>query len=103
MPIAHGKKATYITHESAIRVHLSPYFGSMPITSIRRRDVQAFIGKKIADGINPNYLRLNIIASLSSVLSRYVGEELLARNPASGRPSFIYPKAAAAARKRDAH
>ena len=97
--IAHGKKATYITRESAIRVHLSPYFGSMPITSIRRRDVQAFIDKKIADGINPNYLRLNIIASLSSVLSRYVGEELLARNPASGRPSFIYPKAAAAARK----
>ena len=99
--IEHGKKSTYITCESVIRCHLSPYFGSMPITSIRRRDVQAFIDFKIAEGINPNFLRLNIIGSLSSVLSRYVGEELLARNPASGQPAFIFPKAeGAAARKK---
>ena len=70
---------------------------SKPITSIRRRDVQAFIDMKIAEGTNPNYLRLSIIASLSCVFSRYVGEELLARNPASGQPSFIYPKAVGSA------
>jgi integrase len=85
-----GKRTTYTTREGAIRLYLMPFFGSKPIVSIRRRDVQAFIDAQIASGQNPNTVRLISIATLSSILSRYVGEELLPRNPASGNPAFDY-------------
>ena len=85
-----GKRTTYTTREGAIRLYLIPFFGSKPIVSIRRRDVQAFIDVSIASGQNPNTVRLISIATLSSILSRYVGEELLPRNPASGNPAFDY-------------
>ena len=88
--IKNGKRTTYTTREGAIRLYLMPFFGSKPIVSIRRRDVQAFIDAQIASGQNPNTVRLISIATLSSILSRYVGEELLPRNPASGNPAFDY-------------
>ena len=88
--IKRGKHTTYTTREGAIRLHLNPFFRNKPIASIRRHDVQVFIDAQIASGQNPNTVRSVTIATLSSIFSRYVGEELLPRNPASGRPFFDY-------------
>ena len=88
--IKNGKANTYKLRESAIRVHLGPYFGSKRIAEIKRADVQDLIRVKAAI-LSERTVRLSIVATLRAILQTYVADDRLPRNAASGSPAFQYP------------
>ena len=96
--IKNGKANTYKLRESAIRVHLGPYFGSKRIAEIKRADVQELIRVKAAM-LSERTVRLSIVATLRAILQTYVADDRLPRNPASGSPAFQYPPRKKAGKK----
>jgi hypothetical protein len=87
-------------YETALRHHILPAFGSMPLDAISKATVQQFIAKKSAQqrfdytkGRNPNPARptlsgktiRNMVAVISAILQSAVEDyELLERNPLVG-------------------
>jgi integrase len=62
---------------------LSGKFGHLPLSAIRRRDVEIFQNAMLAEGLSPSTVRHHTVL-LSRLLNLAVGWELLERNPLRG-------------------
>ena len=51
------KPKTFASYESSLRVHVLPLFGAMPLASIQREDIQAWIAKMRAKGKSSSTIR----------------------------------------------
>jgi len=74
------KESTRENYESNLRFHALPYFGSVPVNEIKRKDLKAFFDKKYAEGLNLNTIKL-IRAPINGILAYAVELELIETNP----------------------
>jgi integrase len=94
------KPKTYASYESALRVHVLPHFGRMPLASIQREDIQAWIAKlraekKSASTIRKAYQTLAAVlteAELSRRISRTPAYRIELPPPNKGRQRFLTPE-----------
>ncbi len=76
-----GREGTARIVDNALRVHILPALGHMPIASLRRSDVQALV-KTLNGTLAPGSVR-NVYDVLSRVLSAAVEDRVLGRSPCS--------------------
>jgi integrase len=77
-----GKKPkTYASYESALRIHVLPHFGRMPLASIQREDVQAWIAKLRAEHKSSSTVR-KAYQVLAAVLTEAELSRRISRTPA---------------------
>lgn len=74
------KRSTLMDYESAIRIHLVPFFGDTPLSAIRPRDIEAFMAAKTDQGRAPKSVR-NYLGVLHSLMSFVERREWCIRNP----------------------
>jgi integrase len=76
-----GARRSYLENcESMQRIHISPRLGSMPVTSVRARDVEALANAMIEDGRAPKTVR-NVISFLYSIFEEAMSRGLVRENP----------------------
>lgn len=83
------RPATFTSYEGAVRNHLVPYFGSVPVTSITREQVERFLAEKLAarrpDGRrewSPKTIH-NVFLALRKMLATAEEWNYLASSPAA--------------------
>jgi len=74
------RPSTLQDYESCLRVHLSPFFGDLPLEKIARSDVEDFIDEKLADGKSPKSVR-NYLGLLHSLFAHAEKQEWARGNP----------------------
>jgi integrase len=74
------KKATVETYASAVRVQLSPFFGSQPLDKIGRRELEAFMAYMSRTGRSPK-TTLNALGILYSIFEYARREGWVQANP----------------------
>jgi integrase len=87
------RQGTLETHQSFLRTHLMPDFGSIPITEITRRRIQEFIAARRGAGgsrrtgkaLTDTTLRVRL-PTLKLILDYAVEERLIPSNPMVGGP-----------------
>jgi len=62
------KESTRENYQGNLDNHALPYFGPIPITEIKRKDLKAFFDKKYAEGLTVSTIKL-IRAPVNGVLS----------------------------------
>ena len=62
------RRSTVMDYESAVRVHLVPFFGERPIAKITPDDIERFMAEKRATGRSPKSVR-NWLGVLHTLLS----------------------------------
>lgn len=72
--------ATLERAASALKVNILPYFGSMQLGSIERRDVQEWVGKMIAKGLAPGTIRREF-GVLVRVFNEAVDDDQIRKSP----------------------
>lgn len=78
---ADGRKPSHIeSTASVLRVHLVPAFGSRPLDSITRHDVERFAARQREAGLAPKTIR-NHLGALHSVFAIAIDREWLTINP----------------------
>lgn len=95
------KPSTYRSYEQLLRVHVTPRFGSLKLTDIKREAVKQFLRElneatrvldkdtsQLAPKFSRNTRRL-IATALRAVLSAAVEDGILEVNPASGIGRFV--------------
>ena len=78
----HKRPTTLVRDESAIRRHLVPRLGDVPLAKLWQTDVQAFVAD-LRREVGPGTTR-SIYGVLRAALNAAVNAELLARSPARG-------------------
>ena len=84
--IAGRRPATIRAFEVNVRVHLVPFFGERSLAEIRRADIDALMGKLIADGKKAKTAR-NVRGDLAHICNHAVREGWLQSNPVAGAVS----------------
>ena len=74
--------STRAAYAGAMKRHVLPHLGHRPLSSNRRTDVQAWIGKLNDQGVGPGSIRL-AYRVLRAVLGAAVDAESIGRNPAT--------------------
>jgi len=79
------RTSSHESYESIQRVHVSPYFGSRPITAVETEDIEAFTafllnGSPDKKGLAPKTVR-NILGFLHQVFERAIALKLIRDNP----------------------
>jgi hypothetical protein len=74
------RRSTLMDYESAVRVHLVPFFGSRPIGKIAPADIEAFMAAKRREGKSAKSLR-NWLGVLHTLLSYAERRDLIPSNP----------------------
>jgi len=77
------KRSTYITFESAFRVHILPQLGRLHLDQIDRQKMEGFISKLVKKDMAKDSIRL-ILAALSCLYTHAVENKLVTENPAKG-------------------
>jgi integrase len=72
---------TFASYESSLRVHVLPEFGAMPLASIQREDIQAWIAKMRAKGKSSSTVR-KAYQTLSAILMEAELSKRILRSPA---------------------
>jgi hypothetical protein len=75
------RKSTLMDYESAVRIHLVPFFDNRPIAKITAADVERFMVSKRAEGRSPKSVR-NWLGVLHSLLTYAEKREWILSNPA---------------------
>jgi integrase len=76
------KESTYQQYESALKVHILPFFGNNRIAKIRRADVTRWTKKQLNEGLSYGS-RLRFLSILKGILFYAVHElEILEKSPA---------------------
>lgn len=75
------KPKTFASYESSLRVHVLPFFGAMPLASIQREDIQAWIAKMRAKGKTSSTIR-KAYQTLSAILTEAELSKRIPRSPA---------------------
>lgn len=84
--------STFETAETAVRVHLIPYFKETPLHQITAYDIDQFYAEKIRDGMENATIR-KIHNFLSKALQKAVQWELIKANPAkNATPPTVHKK-----------
>ncbi len=73
--------ATLKSYRKTLELHVLPALGPLRLRDLRRRHVKALLNAKRADGHAPNGVRV-MKATLSSMLTAAVDDELIDTNPA---------------------
>jgi len=81
---------TYCSYDQLFKRHIEPSLGRKKVRELRRRDVRQFLATKRQAGLGKNSIRL-IKATLSTILTQAVEDELLQANPALGRFRGVRP------------
>jgi integrase len=74
------RRSTLMDYESAVRVHLVPFFGERPIAKITPDDIERFMAEKRAAGRSPKSTR-NWLGVLHTLLSYAERRDWIASNP----------------------
>jgi integrase len=74
------KESTYDNYQMNLTKHALPYFGSVAINDIKRKDLKVFFDKKYSEGLSVGTIKL-IRASINGVLSYAIELELIESNP----------------------
>jgi Phage integrase, N-terminal SAM-like domain len=74
------RKSTLMDYESAVRIHLVPFFGPRPIGKIVAADVERFMMVKRGEGRSPKSVR-NWLGVLHSLLSYAEKRDWIPSNP----------------------
>lgn len=74
------RRSTLMDYESAVRVHLVPFFGARPIAEITPDDVERFMALKRWEGRSPKSIR-NWVGVLHSLLTYAERRDWIASNP----------------------
>jgi integrase len=74
------RKSTLMDYESAVRIHLVPFFGTRPIGKIVAADVERFMVVKRGEGRSPKSVR-NWLGVLHSLLSYAEKRDWIPSNP----------------------
>ncbi|MEX2194600.1 MAG: site-specific integrase [Thermoleophilaceae bacterium] len=77
------RRSTLMDYESAVRVHLVPFFGARPIARITPDDVERFMALKRREGRSPKSIRnwLGVLHSLLTYAERRPAAGLLTSPP----------------------
>lgn len=75
------KPKTFASYESSLRVHVLPFFGAMPLASVQREDIQAWIAKMRAKGKTSSTIR-KAYQTLSAILTEAELSKRIPRSPA---------------------
>jgi integrase len=78
----HKRPMTLVRDESAIRRHLVPRLGDIPLAKLRQTDVQAFVAA-LRREVGPGTTR-SVFGVLRAALNAAVNADLLARSPERG-------------------
>jgi len=94
------KASTHETYQSALETHIYPFFGSLPIDSIKRTDIKKFLTEKQQEfevevagemkrkKLAPATVR-NLKAYLSCIFEQAVDDEIIESNPVSRTGKLI--------------
>jgi site-specific recombinase XerC len=74
------RPSTARTYESALRVHIYPFFGHHDIEDVTPTVVRAFIAQQLNDGIGSGAMNL-CYRLLSKIMHAALADELIQRNP----------------------
>ena len=74
---------SYFRVESALRVHLIPFFGMTPISAIKRRDVETYKQLRMQTGAAPATVSKEL-RTLQASLNKAVEWEMIDKNPIKG-------------------
>lgn len=77
----HVKPKTLVGYESALRVHVLPVFGQMPVAAITYRDCKAFVDELLRSGLAPGTVG-DARKILRLVLQEAMRADAIRRNPA---------------------
>lgn len=77
------RQTTRERREQMLAVHVLPAFGAMPVRSVRRSDVQAWIGRMSSHGLAPRTIG-SIVRTLGAVMRSAVADRLIAESPCDG-------------------
>jgi integrase len=70
-------------YERCLRLRILPALGAKRLTDVQRRDVQAFVDRLLAEGLDPSTIK-NTLNPLQAIYRRAVQREEVAINPTSG-------------------
>jgi integrase len=83
------KESTYERYAGVVRKHLSPFFGSTPLTDITRDDIKRLIyQKRETAGLTPSSIK-QILAPLREMLNHAIEDGLVTSNPVSRIGRFV--------------
>jgi len=74
------KESTRENYQGNLDNHALPYFGSIPVNEIKRKDLKVFFDKKYSEGLTASTIKL-IRAPVNGVLSYAIELELIESNP----------------------
>ena len=74
------RKGTYLRYEAAVRLHISPVLGKIPVARLGPQDVQRLQTALLAKGLGTKAIDL-VRATLSGAMSQAVKFGLAVRNP----------------------
>lgn len=76
------KPSTKASYESYLRMHVLPHFGRMPLASITRTDVQAWLASLVNSGLSAASVR-NAYRVLARIMSEAEQSRMVPTNPAA--------------------
>jgi integrase len=76
------KPSTVESYEGILNVHLKPRFGKLPLEKIVRKSIKEYLDFLVSQGQQSRNTIRNIVATLRSILSHAVEDDLLSSNPA---------------------
>jgi len=76
------KPSTAESYEGILDVHLRPRFGKLPLEKIARKSIKEYLDELVSKGEQSRNTIRNIAATLRSILSHAVEDDLLSSNPA---------------------
>ncbi|MGW4162476.1 tyrosine-type recombinase/integrase [Streptomyces sp. NPDC004788] len=81
--IASGERVngTRYQYETSLRLHVEPYFGSVPIGSVRPKDLQAWLKWMVEERGYKESTAINRYETLAGVFSFAVANEYITKNP----------------------
>ena len=84
------KPKTRRSYEQNLRLHILPAFGAIQIAHLRVGSLRSFLLEKLGSGLSDNTVRI-MRATISTMLSAAVDDELLIANPAFGLGRRLAP------------
>ncbi len=83
-PRPNVKPGTLLGYQALLRNHVLPYFGSHPVSSIKRSSIKAWVANRLSSDVGVGVIRNAYRNVLKPILDLAVEDELIRANPAQG-------------------
>lgn len=83
-PRPNVKPGTLLGYQALLRNHVLPYFGSHPVSSIKRSSIKAWVANCLSHDVGVGVIRNAYRNVLKPILDLAVEDELIRANPAQG-------------------